>query len=113
MEQKLIKITTTFHNTWLIDVKEDDFSKENNILFGDTLRLSISKSDSYYFAEAIALTHEREILTKEKPSNSEFEFFQHMKKVQEQNYSKGLAEKYHIEGYVLSTIATDNLKTND
>ncbi|MBM7690179.1 hypothetical protein [Enterococcus ureilyticus] len=41
MKQNLIKITTTFHNTWLVDQKKDLFSEENNILFGDTLRLSI------------------------------------------------------------------------
>ncbi|ALS37859.1 hypothetical protein ABID30_000473 [Enterococcus rotai] len=102
MEQKLIKITTTFHNTWLINEKEDRFSRENNILFGDTLRLSISKNDSYYFSEAIALTYEKEILEKTKPSESEIAFFQYMKEVQEKNYSKSLTEHYHIEQYVIS-----------
>lgn len=113
MEQKLIKITTTFHNTWLIDEQEDSFSKQNNILFGDTLRLSISKNDSYYLAEAIALTYEKEILAREKPTESEIEFFQYMKEVQEKAYSKSLAEKYHLERYVVSTTAADELATDN
>ncbi|WP_348920108.1 hypothetical protein [Enterococcus rotai] len=113
MEQKLIKITTTFRNTWLIDEQEDSFSKQNNILFGDTLRLSISKNDSYYLAKAIALTYEKEILAREKPSESEIEFFQYMKEVQEKAYSKSLAEKYNIERYVVSTTVANELTTDN
>ena len=102
MTQKLIKITTTFHNTWLIDLKKDSFSKENNILFGDTLRLSISKNDSYYFSESVPLTYDKEILSKEQPTESEINFFNYMKKVEEKTFSKSLAAKYTIDQYVIS-----------
>ncbi|WP_430607899.1 hypothetical protein IGJ55_001457 [Enterococcus sp. AZ170] len=78
MKQNLIKITTTFHNTWLVDQKKDLFSEENNILFGDTLRLSILKNDSYYFSEEIALTYYKEILVTEEPTESESAFFYYM-----------------------------------
>lgn len=101
MGQNLIKVTTSFHNTWLIDLKSDTFSKKNNILFGDTLRLSISKSDSYYFAEAIALTYSKEIVAREKPTESEVAFFHYMKTVEEKIFSKKLATKYGVEHYVV------------
>ncbi|MBO0447133.1 hypothetical protein JZO78_12350 [Enterococcus ureilyticus] len=103
MKQNLIKITTTFHNTWLVDQKKDLFSEENNILFGDTLRLSILKNDSYYFSEEIALTYYKEILVTEEPTESESAFFYYMKKVQEKVYSKSLAENYQIEQYLSET----------
>lgn len=108
MDINLIKLTTTYHNTWLIDLKKDTFSKKNGILFGDTLRLSISKTDSYYFSEAVGLTYEKEVLTKEQPSDSEIAFFQYMKIVKEQVYSKTLAAKYNLEHYLIS-IENDEL----
>ncbi|ALS00432.1 hypothetical protein ATZ33_03305 [Enterococcus silesiacus] len=100
MEQNLIKITTTFHNTWLVSQKKDTFSEENDILFGDTLRLSISKNDSYFFSEAIALTYNKEILSREMPTDSEIEFFDYMKMAEEKMFSKSLAAKYGVQAYV-------------
>ncbi|MEI5992719.1 hypothetical protein [Candidatus Enterococcus mansonii] len=102
MAQNLIKITTSFHNTWLIDLKQDSFSEKNDILFGDTLRLSISKNDSYFFSEAVPLTYNKEVLSKEPPTENDILFFNYMKLVQEKMFSKALATKYAIEEYVLS-----------
>ncbi|WP_086313395.1 hypothetical protein A5821_000874 [Enterococcus sp. 7F3_DIV0205] len=110
MEQHLIKIRTTFHNTWLINLKKDSFSEENNILFGDTVRLSISKNDSYYFSEAIALTYDKEILSREQPTTTEIDFFNYMKVVQERMFSKALATKYGIEHYIIPTAPIDDLE---
>ncbi|MGX7149024.1 hypothetical protein [Enterococcus ureasiticus] len=108
MKQNLIKVTTTFHNTWLIDLKKDSFSEENKIIFGDTLRLSIAKNDSYYYSEAIALTYEKEILFREQPTESEIEFFNYMKEVQEKSFSKALAAKYNIELYTVPSLNIDD-----
>ncbi|MEI5992103.1 hypothetical protein A5881_003659 [Enterococcus termitis] len=101
MEQHLVKITTTFHNTWLVSQKSDAFSEKNDILFGDTLRLSISKNDSYFFSKAIALTYNQEILSREIPTDSEIEFFDYMKMVEEKSFSKSLAAKYGLEAYIM------------
>ncbi|WP_207695908.1 hypothetical protein DOK67_0002856 [Enterococcus sp. DIV0212c] len=112
MDQHLIKVTTSFQHTWLIELKQDPFSEENNILFGDTLRLSIAKNDSYYFSENIALTYKKEILSKEKLTKSEIEFFHYMRNAQEKNFSKTLATKYDIEHYVAQTNPSDILEEN-
>lgn len=109
MKQSLKKVTTTFHNTWLIEHKNDSFSEENNILFGDTLRLSIAKNDSYYFSEEIALTYHKEILSEEEPTESETAFFYYMKEVQEKAFSKSLAAKYNLEQYIVDTQAIEVL----
>lgn len=107
MNQNLIKVTTTFQNTWLINLKKDAFADENDILFGDTLRLSISKNDSYYFSEAIALTYSKDILSIDEPTEGEIEFFYAMKIAQEKMFSKTLAAKYGLEKYLIPTLATD------
>ncbi|MDA9471974.1 hypothetical protein [Enterococcus sp. 5H] len=101
--QKLVKVTTTFQNIWLIDLKDELFSEKNTILFGDTLRLSISKNDSYYFSESIGLTYDREIISKDLPTENEIAFFNYMKKAQEKMFSKTLANKYDIAKYIRST----------
>ncbi|MBO0439407.1 hypothetical protein [Candidatus Enterococcus ikei] len=113
MDQHLIKVTTTFHHTWMIDLKKDPFSEENNILFGDTLRLSIAKNDSYYFSENIALTYKKEILSKEKPTESEIEFFHYMRTAKEKTFSKTLAAKYDIEQYVAQANPSELLEVNN
>lgn len=98
--ENIIKVSTKFHNIWLIDVKKDSFAKENRILFGDTLRLSIAKGDSYYFAENIALTYEKEIISKETPTKDELHFFEYMRKNKEKIFSNSLAAKYGIQQYI-------------
>ncbi|MBO0468923.1 hypothetical protein JZO66_00085 [Enterococcus sp. DIV0242_7C1] len=100
MMENIIKVSTKFHNTWLIDVKKDSFAKENKILFGDTLRLSIAKGDSYYFAENIALTYEKEIISKETPTKDELHFFEYMRMNKEKTFSNSLAAKYGIQQYI-------------
>ncbi|GGC83827.1 hypothetical protein [Enterococcus wangshanyuanii] len=103
MMENIIKISTNFHNTWLINVKKDSFAKENKILFGDTLRLSIAKGDSYYFAENIALTYEKDIISKETPTKEELKFFIYMEKNKEKIFSNSLAAKYDIQQYIRHT----------
>ncbi|EOI00793.1 hypothetical protein UAW_00060 [Enterococcus haemoperoxidus ATCC BAA-382] len=110
MEQTVTKVTTSFHNTWLVDLKKDHFSEENEILFGDTLRLSIAKNDSYFFSEAIALTYNKEVLSKETPTASEIAFFNYMKTAQEKAFSKSLATKYNLEQYLVSTPSDEVIK---
>jgi hypothetical protein len=101
MSKNLIKIVTSFQNTWLIDVKKELFYEENQILFGDTLRLSISKNDSYYFAENIGLTHEKDILSKETPTEEEITFFNNMRSEREKIFSLALAKKHNIHHYII------------
>lgn len=101
--QKLVKVTTTFQNTWLIKLKNNPFSEKNTILFGDTLRLSITKNDSYYFAESIGLTYDKDVISKDLPTENDIAFFNYMKKAQEKMFSKALATKYDIANYVRST----------
>jgi hypothetical protein len=101
MQKTLLKITTSFQNTWLVHVKHDSFSDENDILYGDTLRLSITPQDTYYFSAEIGLTYKKEILSTEIASNHEVAFFTYMAEIQEKAYSKSLARKYHIEDYII------------
>lgn len=100
MQETILKITTTFQNTWLIQVKHDSFSEANHILYGDTLRLSITPQDTYYFSADIGLTYKKEILTTEIASDHEIAFFTYMATAQEKNYSKALAAEYHLEDYI-------------
>ncbi|MTD39111.1 hypothetical protein GIX45_10755 [Erwinia sp. CPCC 100877] len=103
MNATILKITTTFQNTWLIQVKKDSFSEANQILYGDTLRLSITPQDTYYVATDIGLTYVKELLTIETPSDKEVAFFNYMSAIQEKAYSKTLAAEYDIEAYIKET----------
>lgn len=109
--KKLIKVTTVFQNTWLVNQKKHPFSQKNKILFGDTLRLSISKNDSYYFSKSIGLAYENELLTIESPTKKEIAFFNFMENTREKAFSKSLATKYELETYLISAPDKHSEKT--
>lgn len=97
MIKNLIKVISK-NEVYIVEQKESA-KRSNGILYGNAVRTSINKTDSYYFATDIQIIHKDSILTTEEVSNDESMFFEWLRSEKEVPFSRKLVNLYTLKDF--------------
>lgn len=91
------KIKTKYNEHWLIDSKKIF----QNIIVGDAVRLSRTKSDDYFFINGVQLINIDNIESYEPVPNNELLFFEYVKAMKEVPNRKFIVNDFDVNKYLL------------
>lgn len=96
----LNKITTIGGSVYLFIDIPHEIRNRNNIASGESVLLTIYENDKFYFSSDINLVNYDSIISKEKPTDKEKEFFEYVKEEKEVKLNKALLNEYGIAQYI-------------